>query len=85
MPSPQANADAPSFVVTMTLIVADVARSQALYRDVFGATVLRQSDASRGEPAFCDSATSGSAPMSAAAPPTTSPRSSRRRRCIPTS
>ena len=52
MPSPPTNADAPSFVVTMTLIVADVARSQAFYRDVFGATVLRESDASLGEPAY---------------------------------
>ncbi|HWZ60510.1 MAG TPA: hypothetical protein VNW46_16130 [Gemmatimonadaceae bacterium] len=33
-------------------IVADVARSQAFYLDVFGATVLREGDASLGEPAF---------------------------------
>jgi catechol 2,3-dioxygenase-like lactoylglutathione lyase family enzyme len=52
VPTPPANADAPSFVVTMTLIVADVARSQAFYRDVFGATTLRESDASLGEPAY---------------------------------
>jgi lactoylglutathione lyase len=35
------------FVVTATLIVADVARSTAFYRDVLGADVLRQ-----GEPTF---------------------------------
>jgi len=52
MPSPRSNVDAPSFAVTMTLIVADVARSQAFYRDVFGATVLRESDASLGGPAY---------------------------------
>jgi catechol 2,3-dioxygenase-like lactoylglutathione lyase family enzyme len=35
------------FVVTNTLIVADIQRSVAFYRDVLGATVLRQ-----GEPTF---------------------------------
>jgi lactoylglutathione lyase len=35
------------FIVTTTLIVADVARSAAFYRDMFGATVLRE-----GEPTF---------------------------------
>ena len=35
------------FVVTATLIVADVARSTAFYRDVLGAKVLR-----KGEPTF---------------------------------
>jgi catechol 2,3-dioxygenase-like lactoylglutathione lyase family enzyme len=35
------------FVVTATLIVADVARSVGFYRDVFGAEVLR-----KGEPTF---------------------------------
>ena len=35
------------FMVTVTLIVADIARSVAFYRDVLGATVLRQ-----GEPVF---------------------------------
>ena len=35
------------FVVTATLIVADVARSTAFYRDVLGAEVLR-----KGEPTF---------------------------------
>jgi catechol 2,3-dioxygenase-like lactoylglutathione lyase family enzyme len=35
------------FVVTNTLIVGDIQRSVAFYRDVLGATVLRQ-----GEPAF---------------------------------
>lgn len=30
------------FVVTVTLIVADIARSAAFYRDVLGATVLRE-------------------------------------------
>jgi catechol 2,3-dioxygenase-like lactoylglutathione lyase family enzyme len=35
------------FIVTVTLIVADIARSVAFYRDVLGATVLRD-----GEPVF---------------------------------
>jgi predicted enzyme related to lactoylglutathione lyase len=35
------------FVVTNTLIVEDIQRSAAFYRDVFGATVLRE-----GEPTF---------------------------------
>ena len=35
------------FVVTNTLIVRDVTRSVAFYRDVLGATVLRE-----GEPTF---------------------------------
>jgi catechol-2,3-dioxygenase len=35
------------FVVTNTLIVRDVKRSTAFYRDVLGATVLREE-----EPAF---------------------------------
>lgn len=35
------------FVVTNTLIVADIRRSVAFYRDVLGATVLRE-----GEPTF---------------------------------
>ena len=39
--------DDPEFVVTVTLIVADIARSLAFYRDVLGATVLRE-----GEPAL---------------------------------
>jgi catechol 2,3-dioxygenase-like lactoylglutathione lyase family enzyme len=37
----------PEFIVTATLIVADIARSVAFYRDVLGATVLRE-----GEPTF---------------------------------
>jgi lactoylglutathione lyase len=36
-----------SFVVTNTIIVADIPRSVAFYRDVLGATVLRD-----GEPTF---------------------------------
>jgi catechol 2,3-dioxygenase-like lactoylglutathione lyase family enzyme len=36
-----------TFVVTNTLIVADIAQSVAFYRDVLGATVLRE-----GEPTF---------------------------------
>ena len=36
-----------TFVVTNTLIVADIKRSVAFYRDVLGATLLRQ-----GEPTF---------------------------------
>ena len=35
------------FVVTVTIIVADIARSVAFYRDVLGAVVLRE-----GEPTF---------------------------------
>ena len=35
------------FVVTNTLIVGDIKRSVAFYRDVLGATVLRE-----GEPTF---------------------------------
>src|SRR6516225_10823531 len=35
------------FIVTVTLIVADIARSVAFYRDVLGAVVLRE-----GEPVF---------------------------------
>ena len=34
------------FVVTVTLIVADIARSVAFYRDVLGATVLRDGEPS---------------------------------------
>jgi len=37
----------PQFVATVTIIVADIARSVAFYRDVLGATVLRD-----GEPVF---------------------------------
>ena len=37
----------PKFVVTNTLIVGDIKRSVAFYRDVLGATVLRD-----GEPTF---------------------------------
>ena len=37
----------PKFVVTNTLIVHDIKRSVAFYRDVLGATVLRE-----GEPTF---------------------------------
>ncbi|HZV76964.1 MAG TPA: VOC family protein [Candidatus Babeliales bacterium] len=41
------NESDPQFVVTVTIIVADIARSVAFYRDVLGATVLRE-----GEPVF---------------------------------
>ena len=37
----------PEFIVTASLIVADIARSVSFYRDVLGATVLRE-----GEPTF---------------------------------
>jgi lactoylglutathione lyase len=37
----------PKFIVTNTIIVADIARSVAFYRDILGATVLRA-----GEPTF---------------------------------
>src|SRR5215510_15902369 len=39
--------DEPKFLVTVTLIVNDIGRLVAFYRDVFGATVLRE-----GEPTF---------------------------------
>jgi len=39
--------DEPKFLVTVTLIVNDIGRSVAFYRDVFGAKVLRE-----GEPTF---------------------------------
>src|SRR6202035_3532599 len=48
MESAKANiTNATDLVVTVTLIVADIARSAAFYRDVFEATVLRE-----GEPTF---------------------------------
>jgi lactoylglutathione lyase len=48
MESAKANiTDTTDLVVTVTLIVADIARSAAFYRDVFEATVLRE-----GEPTF---------------------------------
>jgi len=37
----------PEFVVTVTIIAGDIARSVAFYRDVLGASVLRE-----GEPVF---------------------------------
>jgi lactoylglutathione lyase len=46
MPDPAQSAE-PRFVVTNTLIVRDIARSVAFYRDVLGGTVLRE-----GEPTF---------------------------------
>jgi predicted enzyme related to lactoylglutathione lyase len=46
MSRPDQSADL-KFVVTNTLIVADIQRSVAFYRDVLGATVLRE-----GEPTF---------------------------------
>jgi len=50
-------------VVTNTLIVADIQRSVAFYRDVLGATVLRE-----GEPTFLRLGTFGL--LSTAARPT---------------
>jgi lactoylglutathione lyase len=48
MDSAKANiTETTDLIVTTTLIVADVARSTAFYRDVFEATVLRE-----GEPTF---------------------------------
>jgi lactoylglutathione lyase len=41
------NSTDPEFVVTVTLIVSDIDRSVAFYRDVLGATVLKE-----GEPVF---------------------------------
>src|SRR5215471_20504578 len=38
------NDSEPEFIVTVTLIVADIARSVAFYRDVLGATVLREGE-----------------------------------------
>ena len=46
MPEQDQNPE-PTFVVTNTLIVRDIARSVAFYRDVLGGTVLRE-----GEPTF---------------------------------
>jgi catechol 2,3-dioxygenase-like lactoylglutathione lyase family enzyme len=46
MREPNQNAEL-DFIVTNTLIVADIQRSAAFYRDVLGATVLRQ-----GAPTF---------------------------------
>jgi len=43
MSRPDPNAK-PEFVVTNTLIVADIRRSVAFYRDVLGATVLREGE-----------------------------------------
>jgi lactoylglutathione lyase len=45
--SPSDRSAEPRFVVTNTLIVADIQRSVAFYRDVLGAKVLRE-----GEPTF---------------------------------
>jgi lactoylglutathione lyase len=47
MMSPSDQSAELKFVVTNTLIVADIKRSVAFYRDVLGATVLRE-----GEPTF---------------------------------
>jgi lactoylglutathione lyase len=47
MSSPSAKSAELKFVVTNTLIVRDIQRSVAFYRDVLGATVLRE-----GEPTF---------------------------------
>jgi catechol 2,3-dioxygenase-like lactoylglutathione lyase family enzyme len=38
--------DLTAFLVTLTLIVADVARSVTFYRDVIGAVVLREAEPS---------------------------------------
>lgn len=43
MSNPEQNAEL-KFVVTNTLIVRDIKRSVAFYRDVFGATVLREGE-----------------------------------------
>jgi len=67
------------FVVTNTLIVANTQRSIAFYRDVLGATVLRE-----GERRFCASGTFGSLSTAAAVRPTTSLKWSLRRRAIKT-
>ena len=47
MPTQMDESAALKFVVTNTLIVNDIQRSVAFYRDVLGATVLRE-----GEPTF---------------------------------
>ena len=65
------------FVVTNTLIVADIERSVAFYRDVLGATVLRQ-----GEPTFLRLAMSGSLSTAVAVRPTTNLKLWLRRRAI---
>lgn len=47
MPQEPGQSAEPEFVVTNTLIVQDIQRAVAFYRDVLGATVLRE-----GEPTF---------------------------------
>ena len=42
----------PRFIATATLIVSDIARSVAFYRDVLGATVVREAVPQAGEPAY---------------------------------
>jgi len=64
-------------VVTNTLIVADIQRSVAFYRDVLGATVLRE-----GEPTFLRLGNIWLLSTAAAARPTTSRKSSLHRRAI---
>ncbi len=63
-------------IVTNTLVVRDVPRSVALYRDVPGGTVLRENRHS------CEWEISGSSTMSEAARPMTNPRCSPRLRAI---
>ncbi len=60
----------PELLVTVTLIVADIARSVAFYRDVLGATVLRE-----GEPTFLKLANIWIASTEVAVQRTTSRRS----------
>jgi catechol 2,3-dioxygenase-like lactoylglutathione lyase family enzyme len=52
MPAARTKAKTPSFEVAVTLIVADIARSSAFYRDVFGAKILDKGDSSTGDPAY---------------------------------
>lgn len=52
MPPARRKVTAPSFMVAVTLIVKDVARSAAFYHEVFGATILDKGDPSTGDPAY---------------------------------
>ena len=78
MPQQNQNAEL-KFVVTDTLIVRDIRRSVAFYRDVLGATVLRE-----GEPTFLRLGTSGLRLTEEEGGPTTSLKSSLRLRTIQT-
>jgi catechol 2,3-dioxygenase-like lactoylglutathione lyase family enzyme len=78
MPQPNQSPEL-RFIVTNTLIVRDIQRSVAFYRDVLGATVLHE-----GEPTFLRLGTYGSLLMAAAVRRTISLKFSHRHRAIQT-